>query len=35
VLSAVPGSVSDVEPVEVYGDPGDDDFYADAFEVLE
>ena len=35
VLSAVPGSASDVEPVEASGDPGDDDFYADAFEVLE
>jgi hypothetical protein len=35
VLSAVPDSANDDEPGEVYGDPGDDDFYADAFEVLE
>jgi len=36
VLSAVPGFVNDDdERGEACGDPGDDDFYADAFEVLE
>jgi hypothetical protein len=35
LLRAVPDSAGDVEPSEVYGNPGDDDFYADAFEVLE
>ncbi len=36
VLNAVPDSVhDDGEPGKVYGDREDDDFYADAFEVLE